>query len=166
MEYVFDLRSMNTAVQFFTDILRKKQTVFIVLPLLFLFVTAFIKWFRFPSIDTLLYAFGGIIGIFFLDIAEELFHVSPSPFRSILFFALFICVSFFIITSSGSALASGLVLSLYLTLLLWQIGEWRVTGATESWYRMVAVSVPVASQRWIYGVSWALFVVLTGLFIR
>jgi hypothetical protein len=151
---------------FIQDIFKKKPTIFIVIPLVYLLITALVRWFPQVTIDVLLYMLGGLVGIFFLDIAEGFFQLNPSPFRSIVFFCAFICVSFFIITSSGSALASGLVLSLFLTLLLWQWGEWRVAGNVGSWYRMVAVPVDQKIQRNMLIVTGVLFVLETLLFIR
>ena len=94
------------------------------------------------------------------------FHLSPSPFRSIVFAAAFVVVSLFVVTSSGSMLASGLVLSLYLSLILWQVGEWHVRGNLNEWYRMITGPVPAGCS----GGEWCYFIVLffveTYLFIR
>lgn len=115
--------------------------------------------------EALWYLVGGIMGVYFLDIAEVVFEVFPSPFRGIVFAALFAVVSFFVITSSTNLLGQGLVLSLYLTMIFWQIGEWQVAGNLNSWYRMVAGPVSVGSQRWILTAFITLFLVETYLFI-
>jgi hypothetical protein len=75
-------------------------------------------------------------------------------------------VSIFIVTSSGSMLAGGLVLSLFLTVLLWQIGEWEIHKNLTDWYRMIAGPPDVKTQQWILVACIAVFVVLTILFIR
>jgi len=148
------------------EIIRRKPTFFIVTSLLYLLSVAALKWNIHPAVDTILFMLGGILGIFFLDIAEVFFNLNPSPFRGMLFFAAFIAVCFFIVTSSGSALAGGLVLSLYLTMLLWQIGQWRLQGDLSSWYTMIAVPVNRLTQRRVLIGLGVLFVLITFLFIR
>ena len=106
------------------------------------------------------------IGIYFLDVAEDFFALRSSPFRSVLFMGVYAIVSFFIVTSSSIALARGLVLSLYLQLLLWQVGEWRLTGSDASWYKLVADAVPKRTQEWLLSGFIVLFFVETYLFIR
>jgi hypothetical protein len=104
------------------------------------------------------------VGVYFLDASELFFAVSPSPFRSIFFLALYSIVSFFVISSSANAFADGLVLSVYVQLLLWQLGEWQINGNLNSWYRNS--TVPHATQKlilWIFGVVIAL---QTYFFIR
>lgn len=148
------------------EIIRRKPTFFIVISIVYLLSVAVLKWTLHPTIDTVLFILGGILGIFFLDIAEVFFNLNPSPFRSMLFFFAFVVVCFFIVTSSGSALASGLVLSLYLTMLIWQIGQWRASGELTSWYSMIATPVDrITQKRILIGVS-VCFGLLTILYIR
>jgi hypothetical protein len=82
------------------------------------------------------------------------------------FAALFALVGLFIVTSSGSMTASGLVLSLYLTMILWQIGEWEIKKNLNDWYRMIAGSVSARIQVWILVGFIAVFLIETLLFIR
>lgn len=147
------------------EIIRRKPLLFFVIPLAYLTLIAFLKWGIPPSTDAIYFAIGGVVGIFFLDIAEVFFNLTPSPFRTIVFVAGFAVISFFVISSTDSLLGKGLVLSLYLTLLLWQLGEWQVRGNLESWYRMVAGSVRVATQQWITFGFLVLFLVETYLFV-
>ena len=63
-------------------------------------------------------------------------------------------------------LASGLVLSLYLSMILWQVGEWELQKNLNGWYRMVAGVVDTKTQLWILLGFVALFIVETLLFIR
>jgi hypothetical protein len=84
----------------------------------------------------------------------------------VVFGALFAAVAFFVVTSSTGTIGSGLVLSLYLQMLLWQIGEWRVNGNVNSWYRMVAGPVLPSTQRLILIVSAVVFFTETFIFIR
>jgi len=63
-------------------------------------------------------------------------------------------------------LASGLVLSLYLALVLAAIGEWQVRGNLTSWYQMIEGPVDQNIQRWGMVLFVVLFIVETYLFIR
>ena len=107
-----------------------------------------------------------MVGVYFLDIAEVFFRLNPSPFRSVVFAAAFALVSLFIVTSSGSVLASGLVLSVYLTLILWQIGEWGIQGSVGSWYKMVEGPVAIQTQKLLLVGFIVVFLLNTFLFIR
>lgn len=148
------------------EIVRRKPLFFLLVSLIYLIFVGLLKWGIHPMLGVISFLGGGVLGIYFLDIAEVFFQLNPSPFRSIVFAASFVAVSFFIVTSSGSALASGLVLSLYLSMMLWQVGEWQIHGNVASWYRMIAGSVNVRSQKWILIAFGVLFVVETILFIR
>lgn len=147
------------------EIIIKKPPLFLVISLLYLGLIAFLRWGIPPPIEAIYYTVGALLGVFFLDIAEVFFNLSPSPFRSIVFAAGFAIVSFFVVSSSDSLLGKGLVLSLYLTLLLWQLGEWQLRGNLESWYRMIAGSVSVQVQQWLLIGFVVLFLVETYLFV-
>lgn len=148
------------------EIIRRKPLFFLLVSLGYLVLIAFLKWNMHPQWETLSFLAGGILGVYFLDIAEVFFELSPSPFRSIVFVGAFVLVSLFVVTSSGSALASGLVLSLYLSLVFWQIGQWQIQGNLTDWYRMIAGVVDIRVQRWILVSFVALFLVETFVFIR
>lgn len=159
------LRWYTKRVNKFFLVVARKPPLFLIISLLFLALTAFLRWGIALSTDAVYFAVGGALGIFFLDIAEVFFSLSPSPFRSVVFAAGFAIVSFFVVSSSDSLLGKGLVLSLYLTLLLWQLGEWQLRGNLESWYRMVAGSVSVQVQQWLLIGFVVLFLVETYLFV-
>lgn len=144
----------------------KKPVIFLLISCVYIILIAVLKWWIHPKLDTLWFVVGGIIGIYFLDGAELFFQLSPSPFRSVVFLALFAVVSLFVVTSSGSALASGLVLSLYLQMMLWQIGQWRVSHDLSSWYRMVATPVSVGTQQGICMAFCVMFLLETYFFIH
>ncbi len=148
------------------EIIRRKPPFFLLVSLAYLLLAVFLKWNVHVPWDALWFLAGGIIGVYFLDVAEVFFQLSPSPFRSVVFAAAFVLVSFFVVTSSGSSLASGLVLSLYLTLVLWQTGQWQLDHNLNDWYRMVAGTVTVRMQRWILTGFVFLFLVETFLFVR
>jgi hypothetical protein len=153
---------MNTLV----EIVRRKPLIFLLISLSYLALISVLKWSIHPVIATALFVGGGVIGVYFLDIAEVFFNLSPSPFRSVVFSALFALVGLFIVTSSGSMMAAGLVLSLYLTMILWQIGEWQIKQNLNDWYRMVAGSISTQVQTWVFVAFVAVFIFETYLFIR
>ena len=148
------------------EILQKKSSTFLIASIIYLLLIAIFKWWIHPTISTLIFLAGGVFGLYFLDVAEVVFAVHPSPFRTMVFVVLFAIVSLFVITSSGSMIAIGLVLSIFLTILLWQIGEWTITKNLNSWYRMLADPVSPSAQRIILYISVIVFLVETIIFIR
>jgi hypothetical protein len=150
----------------FLRIVRRKNSFYYYASFAYLAAVILLKWTIHPAIEILWFVAGGVIGIFFLDFAEEFFHLSPSPFRSILFCGGFVIVALFVVSSSGSLLASGLVLTVYLTLLLWQIGEWRSAKNLHAWYQILSQPVTVSVQYRILNVFALVFLLLTVLFIR
>jgi hypothetical protein len=148
------------------EIIRKKPLMFLLVSLGYLLVAGFLKWTIHPTIATAFFVAGGLLGVYFLDFAEVFFRLNPSPFRSVVFAGAFVLVSLFIITSSGSMFSSGLVLSLYLSLILWQVGEWQIQGSLATWYRMIAGSISIQTQRLLLVGFMAVFVIETLLFIR
>ncbi len=153
---------MNKLIQ----IIQKKSSGAVLFHLVYFFLIGFAKWRLSPSIPTLLFFTGAVIGMYLLNIAEEFFHLSPSPFRSIVFMAGFVLVSLFMVTSTGSLLGTGLVLSLYLTLLFWQLAEWKERGNLNRWYVMISGSLSYDMQRWVLIGFIILFAVETFLFLR
>lgn len=148
------------------EIIRKKPLLFLIVSVGFSLGVGILKWKIAWPLQALLFFGGSLLGVYFLDGAEVFFNLKPSPFRSVVFVGAFSIVSFFMITSSGSLVGSGLVLSLYLSLILWQIGELQLTGNLNNWYRLVAGPVNLKTQRWILFVFIAFFVLETYLFIR
>ncbi len=148
------------------EILRRKPSEFLIASVIYLLVVIAVKWWIHPTISTVIFLAGGIFGLYFLDVAEVVFAVHPSPFRTMIFVTLFAIVSLFVITSSGSMLAIGLVLSIFLTILLWQIGEWTLMKNLNTWYSMLADPVPPSIQRIILFVSGIVFLIETIIFIR
>lgn len=148
------------------EIIRKKPLVFLIVSIVYALGVGVLKWGVAWPPEAALYFAGAILGVYFLDAAEAFFNLAPSPFRSIVFVAAFTLVSFFVVTSSGSYFGTGLVLSLYLSLLLWQIGESGVAGNLNSWYQMVSGVPAVSQQKWTVVALAAIFVIETYLFIR
>jgi len=146
-------------------IVQRKPPLFLLISIGYLLLAGILKWNIHPNFSSLTFIIGGLLGIYFLDIAEVFFSLQPSPFRSVVFVAGLIIVSLFVITSSGSMLASGLVLSLFLTLLLWQIGEWELHKNLSDWYRMISGTVSNKTQQWILWATALIFIVETLLFV-
>lgn len=132
----------------------------------YLLVVGLIKWGISPTISAFWYLIGGGVGIYFMDLAEDFFRLHPSPFRSVVFAWGLALVGVFVVTSSDSYLGKGLVMATYLTLLLWQIGQWRIGGNLDNWYRQVTGVVSGSWQKRFLGGYIALFLALTWLFVR
>ena len=148
------------------QIVTSKPLWIVLLIFAYIVILGILKWQLKPDITTVYYLLGGIVGIYFMDAAEEAFSIHPSPFQSIIFVVLFGVVSFFVITSSGNMFASGLVLSLFFTLLLDQAQEWQERKNLDRWYSLVSSPPPIRTQQWIV-LGTVLFLVLeTVLFIR
>jgi len=148
------------------SIIKRKPLLFLLISIGYLLVSGFIKWNIHPTAGSVTFLAGGLLGVYFLDIAEVFFALQPSPFRSMVFVAGLIVVGLFVITSSGSMLASGLVLSLFLTVLLWQAGEWEIHKNLTDWYRMIAGPVDIKTQQWVLVGCFVTFIIMTVLFIR
>ena len=148
------------------ELIRNKPRIYLYASIVYLLIVILLKWVRHPSPDAVWFLIGGGIGMFFLEAAEIFFALRPSPFRSIVFGVLFSVVSFFVVTSSESPVGIGLVLSLYFQMILWQVGEWRIRGNLDSWYRMVTDVVSPATQRTVSIVFACVFLTETILFIR
>lgn len=147
-------------------LIRQKPRMFVYVTLVYLLSIGVVKWVVHPSLDALWFFVGGAIGLYFLDAAELFFALVPSPFRSIVFGTLFALVAFFVVTSSSGTIGSGLVLSVYLQMILWQIGEWKLNGHIDSWYRMIVGTVNPPTQRGILIGFCVFFLVISYLFIR
>lgn len=146
-------------------IIKRKPPFFLFVSLGYLVLVGLIKWHIHPPIGALWYIVGGFIGVYLLDAAEVFFALNPSPFRSIVFVGAFVIVSLFVLTSSGSLLAQGLVFSLYLTLILWQVGQWQYSGTLDDWYRMISGSVSRTAQQWGLVILILIYIIETYLFI-
>lgn len=147
------------------EIIKRKPLLFLVISLGYLILVGLFKWHVSPPLGALWFLVGGAIGVYLLDGAEVFFALTPSPFRSVVFMGAFIIVSLFVTTSSGSLLAQGLVISVYLTLILWQVGQWQISGNLDDWYRMIATPVTRTIERWGLITFILIFIVETLLFL-
>ena len=139
-------------------IVKRKPIVFLIVSLGYLILVGLLKWHISPPLSAIWFLVGGVVGVYLLDAAEVFFALNPSPFRSFLFLIGLVIVSLFVETSSGSLLAQGLVFSLYLTLILWQIGQKQVSGSLSDWY-------PPLLAQWGLWLFSAIFVIETLLFL-
>jgi len=146
--------------------LRCKPVFFFWLTLAYIVFLYAVKWNIHPTLQAGLFAIGSVIGMYFLEGAERFFQLDPSPFRSIVFVGLFTLVSFFVLTSSVSYIASGLVLAIFLTLILWQSGEWVTVKNLNRWYTMLADPVKPRLQLGILLLQVAFFIVQTIIFLK
>ena len=157
---------MNVKLDKIVSVVVNKPPTFVFAGLVYVVLVVILKWWMNPNVQSVLFLFGGIMGIYFLDIAELFTRLSPSPFRSIVFLLLFTITGFFVVSSSTGVVGRGLVLTLHLMLLLLQTGEWKTRGNLNSWYLMVADAVPERTQL-ILLVLFGLFLIInTYLFIR
>ena len=139
-------------------IVKRKPPVFLIVSLGYLVLVGLLKWHISPPLSAIWFLVGGVVGVYLLDAAEVFFALNPSPFRSFLFLIGLVVVSLFVETSSGSLLAQGLVFSLYLTLILWQIGQKQVSGNLSDWY-------PSVLAGWVLWIFSAIFIIETLLFL-
>jgi hypothetical protein len=153
-------------MEFFLQILRRKPFVYLVVPLVYFVIAGFLKWTIHPTWITLFFALGALMGIYFLDIAEAFVKITPSPFRSVVFFGLLAVVMLFIVSSSGSAFATGLVLTVYLTVLLWFGREFAKDGNISVWFTQLADPLSTMTQRILLGIFIAVFVLASVIFVR
>lgn len=147
-------------------ILKNKPIAFVLITIGYLLFVSFAKWGLSFPLRLVWFFIGGVLGIYFLDSAEVIFNVKSSPFRSIVFATAFAIVSFFVISSSGNTLAIGLVLSIFLTIIIWMIGEWGIAGNLNRWYQIIQASVPERTQKWIFVITVIVFLFETFTFIR
>lgn len=158
-DYIYSMQKIK-------EIIRKKPSIFVIIPVVYLVILSLLKWNIHPQMNTIYFILGGILGIYLMDMVEEFMHLNPSPFRSILFCGGFVIVSLFVVTSSVSILSQGLVLTLFLTLILWQAGQWKVVHQLDSWYQMLDAPVSKNIQVWIFTAFISIFIFESVLFIR
>lgn len=125
----------------------KKPPVLIVVPILYFFTIMFAKWQLNLPLGALLFFLGGVLGIYLLDIAEEIFDVKPSPFRTTLFVIGLGITGIYTLTSTREMIASGLVLGLMASIFLYQVSEWKIHRNLDSWYSMFLTNISRSGQK-------------------
>ena len=148
----------------FHKVMNKPRILF-VFPFVYLLLIYIAKWHFGFSLQIALFFVGGVVGMFILDVAEQLFQVNPSPFRTTVFIAALSIVTIYTITSTQELLADGLVLTLTLTLFLYQVSEWKIQRSLQSWYSMLLGTVSPNVQKVGLGIFGIVFFLETILFI-
>lgn len=147
-------------------LIRKKPVVYVVIIAVYTLLVGILKWGMRPDPGMIWFVVGSAVGLYFLDAAEVFFQLHPSPFHSVVFCGLFSLVSLFVVTSSGSTLAIGLVLSAYVQIIGRQIGEWQIAGSLSSWFRMTARIESLNTQRFMFVVFVLVFFLESIIFIQ
>lgn len=120
----------------------KKPPLFVLFPIGVLFVLLLLKWQLSFPFESLWFFIGGVIGIYILDIAEVLFDVHPSPFRSVFFMLALSIVTFYMVSSTREFLATGMCLLVLLEVLILYIIQWRRKQPLDQWYSLFLHGVP------------------------
>lgn len=124
------------------------------------------RWRLTFNFDGLLILAGAVVGIFILDIAEDVVRTNPSPFRSVLFYAAFLPVCLFIVSSSNSAAAAGLVLALHITMIANIRKDLATDGQINKYFTYLKVDLTPQNQKNLI-VLFALFLAVeTLIFVR
>lgn len=145
--------------------IQAKPPFFVIGCLIIFLGLIFLKWNIHLPFGAILFLLGGIVGIYFLDIADLFFAVSPSPFRTMVFTILLGIVGFFIMSSTQELLAKGLVLSLNFSLFFTQLEEWKDKKNLDSWYALFFGQVPQEREKWGLIAYGGVVVFLTGMFL-
>lgn len=141
---------------------RKKE---LGLTLLYLFIIVLLHW-RFKiSFDIIYFVAGGIMGVYFLDLADMVFKINPSPYRNVFFQAAFVLMTLFVLTSSGSLFGAGLVFSIYLSMITGQWLEIKKSGRIDGWFALIKTPIASASQIAYLCVITIVFALLNFLFV-
>lgn len=148
-----------------TNRIVKKPSLFVILPIVLFFVLLLAKWQLNLPFEALWFFVGGIVGIYLLDIVEEVFQLSPSPFRTIVFCIGLFILTFYLITSTREYLAKGLGLSLLCSLFLLYVNDWRVHHTSKEWFSFLFDSFDHTKERTVVGVFGIAILLLFLLFI-
>lgn len=125
-------------------------------------VLAIAKWKLQFDWDMLFFIVGSWIGLFFLDIAEAIFDLST--FRNVIVEAIVVLLGMFVITSSASALGSGVVLFFFFRILFEQGQEFVKTRRITSWFTPSSLFVSKEIEQAVFFGGILLFLAETVLF--
>src|SRR3989344_4517909 len=84
-------------------------------------VLSLVKWRLQFNFDILYFLGGSIIGLFLLDTIEAFLGGKQSVFRTVFFEGVLAVAGFFVITSSGSLVGSGVTLTFFLRFAIEQV---------------------------------------------
>lgn len=137
----------------------KKSPIFVIVPIVIFFSLLLFKWQLQLPFDALWFFIGGIVGLYVIDVVEELFQLNPSPFRTIVFSIILFVLTFYIITSTLEFFAKGISLSLLLSLCMHYVNDLRRQKSLRQWY-MVISETPSPSINMLIGTVFVFAIVL------
>lgn len=134
----------------------------------YLTILTVLRWGLKPDFGIIFFLMGGVLGIYFLEIAEKFFKVrlgEKSAFKNVLVQGVCLVLVFFVLTSSGSLFGSGMVLTLFLQMLFLQSQELKQTGNLNSWFWVIKTEVSPFRQKIYLSVISGIFILLNLLFV-
>jgi len=143
----------------------------------YLLILVILRWQLHPGLEIIFFLAGGLLGVYFLDLAEAIFKFntsnqpsdqptsSRSSFKNVLFQGAFVFLALFVITSSGSLFGAGMILAMYLGMLISQYHQLMATGNLNSWFWPIKTEITVANQKIYLGILAGFFLLLNLLFI-
>lgn len=143
----------------------KKKKKELVVTLIYLLIIVLLHWKFRPDLQSLFFLGGGVLGVYFLSLADLIFKISPSPYRNVFFQAAFAVMALFVLTSSGSLFGNGLVLAVYLSMIMDQTSELKGKGNLNGWFSLIKKEIKPAAQMTYFCVINIVFILLNLLFV-
>ena len=131
----------------------------------YLLIVILLHWKLHPDLSILYFLAGGVLGVYFLDLADMLFKLNPSPYRNVFFQAGFIIMTLFVLTSSGSLFGAGLVFVIYLSMIMSQALELKEEGNLNGWFSLIKKEIDLKAQKIYLTLVSVIFLLLNLLFI-
>lgn len=130
------------------------------------------RWKLQPKLEIIFFLAGGLLGVYFLDLAEAIFKfggadasIDRPAFKNVLFQVAFVVLALFVVTSSGSLFGTGLVFAMYLGMLISQYQQLMATGNLNSWFWPIKTEIEFKNQRIYFLVVIGIFILLNLLFV-
>lgn len=146
------------------DEIKKKERELIITGV-YLLIIVLLHWRLKISFDIVYFVAGGIIGVYFLDLADMVFKINPSPYRNVFFQAAFVLMALFVLTSSGSLFGAGLVFAIYFSMIMSQALELREKGNLNGWFSLIKKEIPLNGQKIYLTMVFLIFLLLNLLFV-
>lgn len=152
----------------------RKKPILLIITIAYLLCLTLFHWGGKIDLGILFFLAGGVLGIYFLDLADLLFKISPfrpslqgepSPFRNVVFQSALAILSLFVLTSSGSVFGTGLVLTMFLRILLDQREELGQNGNLQNWFAVIKTEILPSTQKIYFAVMVGIFIFLSFLFV-
>ena len=123
-----------------------------------------VKWRLQFAFDTVYFLGGSIIGMLLLDTIEAFLGGKQSVFRTIFFESILAIAGFFVITSSGSLVGSGVMLAFFLRFVIEQVTEFQVAGIGH-WITASNIATSKLREELLFILTTSIFVLLSLLFL-